>query len=163
MATNGTYQKEDNEQQNQQSQFSIQKIYVKDLSFEAPNSPHIFTKEWKPEINIQLSSKNEQIAEHIYEVVLSVTVAAKINDQTAFLTEAQQAGIFNLVGYTKENLGPLLGSYCPAILFPFIREVVTDLVTKGGFPPLLLAPVNFDAFYAQQLQQQKSSVDTVKN
>lgn len=139
-----------------QSQFAIQKIYVKDLSFEAPNSPKIFTQEWKPELNLQLSNERQRIAENIYEVVLSLTITAKMGDQTAFLTEVHQAGIFTLNGYSDEDMGPLLGSYCPNILFPFAREVVADLVTKGGFPPLLLAPVNFDALYSQQMQRQQS-------
>lgn len=146
-------------EQGQQAQFAIQKIYVKDLSFETPNSPHIFNQEqeWKPEFNLQLSNENRRIAENIHEVVLSLTVTAKLGDQTAFLVEVHQAGIFTLNGYGDESLGSLLGSYCPNILFPFAREVVADLVTKGGFPPLLLAPVNFDALYAQQQQQRQSA------
>ncbi|MGR6035416.1 MAG: protein-export chaperone SecB [Candidatus Nitrosoglobus sp.] len=149
-------------EQNQQAQFIIQKIYIKDLSFETPNSPHIFTKEWKPELNLQLSNESQRIAENIYGVILSLTVTAKLNDQTAFLAEVQQAGIFTLSGYNDKDLEPLLGSYCPTILFPFAREVIADLVTKGGFPPLLLAPVNFDALYAQQVQQQRSLAETVE-
>ena len=141
--------------QNQQTQFIIQKIYIKDLSFETPNSPHIFTKEWKPELNLQLSNESQRIAENIYGVILSLTVTAKLDDQTAFLAEVQQAGIFTLDGYSDKDLEPLLGSYCPTILFPFAREIIADLVTKGGFPPLLLAPVNFDALYAQRAQQQQ--------
>lgn len=139
-----------------QPQFAIQKIYVKDLSFEAPNSPKIFTQEWKPALNLQLSSEKQRIAENVYETVLSLTVTAKVSDQTAFLTEVHQAGIFAISGYSDKDMGPLLGSYCPNILFPFAREVVADLVTKGGFPPLLLAPVNFDALYSQQMQRQSS-------
>ncbi|QBQ53761.1 protein-export chaperone SecB [Nitrosococcus wardiae] len=143
------------DEQNQQAQFVIQKIYVKDISFETPNSPQVFTQEWKPEVNLQLSNENKRISENIYEVVLSLTVTAKLGDQTAFLAEVQQAGIFTLNGYSDQNLGPLLSSYCPNILFPFAREVVADLVTKGGFPPLLLAPINFDALYAQRIKQQQ--------
>ncbi|ADJ27023.1 protein-export chaperone SecB [Nitrosococcus watsonii] len=146
-------------EQGQQAQFAIQKIYVKDLSFETPNSPHIFNQaqEWKPELNLQLSNENQRIADNIHEVVLSLTVTAKLGDQTAFLAEVHQAGIFMLNGYNDESMGSLLGSYCPNILFPFAREVVADLVTKGGFPPLLLAPINFDALYAQQQQQRQSA------
>lgn len=153
MAENDTGQQSGG--QNQQTQFIIQKIYVKDLSFETPHSPQIFTKEWKPDLNLQLSNESQRVAESIYGVVLSLTVTATLGDQTAFLAEVQQAGIFTLDGYSDKNLEPLLGSYCPTILFPFAREVVADLVTKGGFPPLLLAPVNFDALYAQQVQQQQ--------
>ncbi|BAW79389.1 preprotein translocase subunit SecB [Candidatus Nitrosoglobus terrae] len=147
---------------NQQPQFIIQKIYIKDLSFETPNSPHIFTKEWKPELNLQLGNESQHIAENIYSVILSLTVTAKLNDQVAFLTEVQQAGIFTLSGYSNKDLGPLLGSYCPTILFPFAREVIADLVTKGGFPPLLLAPVNFDAIYAEQ-QHSSNKVAEVRH
>lgn len=138
-----------------QPQFAIQKIYVKDLSFEAPNSPRIFTQEWKPELNMQLSNESQHITENLYETALSLTVTAKLGDQTAFLAEVHHAGIFTLSGYSDKDLGPLLGSYCPNILFPFAREVIADLVAKGGFPPLLLAPVNFDALYSQQMQQQQ--------
>lgn len=132
-------------------QFAIQKIYVKDLSFEAPHTPMIFTEKWAPNIDFQLSSASQAVGEHVYEVVLTITVTAKLGEKTAFLAEVKQAGIFAVQGL-ENNLGPLLGSYCPNILFPFAREVVADIVTRGGFPQLLLAPVNFDALYAQHLQ-----------
>jgi preprotein translocase subunit SecB len=149
-------------EQGQQPQFAIQKIYVKDLSFEAPNSPQVFTQEWKPELNLQLSNESERLAENLYGITLSLTVTAKLDDQTAFLVEVHQAGIFTVRGYQDKDLGPLLGSYCPNVLFPFAREVVADLVTKGGFPPLLLAPVNFDALYSQRVQQQRRSAEAGK-
>ncbi len=154
MIENGNSANQQTDKQPSQPQFVIQKIYVKDLSFEAPNSPKIFTQEWKPDFNLQLSNESHRIAENIYETVLSLTVTAKMSEQTAFLTEVHQAGIFTLSGYSDKDMGPLLGSYCPNILFPFAREIVADLVTKGGFPPLLLAPVNFDALYSQQMQRQ---------
>lgn len=146
-------------EQSPQPRFVIQKIYIKDLSFETPNSPKVFAQEWKPELNLQLSNESQRIAENVYETALSLTVTAKLGNQTAFLAEVHQAGIFTLNGYSDKEMGPLLGSYCPNILFPFARETVADLVTKGGFPPLLLAPVNFDALYSQQMQQQRQSLE----
>lgn len=143
-------------EQSPQPRFVIQKIYIKDLSFETPNSPKVFAQEWKPELNLQLSNESQRIAENVYETALSLTVTAKLGSQTAFLAEVHQAGIFTFNGYSDKEMGPLLGSYCPNILFPFARETVADLVTKGGFPPLLLAPVNFDALYSQQMQQRQS-------
>lgn len=142
------------EEQNQQ-QFAIQKIYLKDVSFESPNSPAVFQDaEWKPEINVQLNTEGKAIAEGIHEVVLTVTVTAKKGDKTAFLVEVKQAGVFQLVGFSQEQMGGMLGAYCPETLFPFAREAIADLVSKGGFPQLLLAPVNFNALYMQHQQQQ---------
>ncbi len=135
-------------------QFAIQKIYVKDVSFETPHSPAVFTEEWRPDVNMNLSSEAEPLAEHVYEVSLAVTVTVKTGDKTAFLVEVHQAGIFNIRGFGQEELGQMLGSYCPNVLFPYAREAVSDLVVRGGFPQLVLAPVNFDAVYAQHLAQQ---------
>ncbi len=134
-------------------EFAIQRIYIKDLSFEAPNAPQIFGSEWKPESSLNLNSEAKQVGEDSYEVVLSVTVTTKVGGKVAFLVEAQQAGIFRLVGFPEEEKGHMLGSYCPNTLFPYLREVVTDLVTKGSFPQLVLTPVNFDALYAQHLAE----------
>ena len=136
-----------------QQQFAMQKIYVKDISFETPNSPDVFTKEWKPDVNVELDTKGKTIAEDVHEVVLGVTVTVKIGDQVAYLAEIQQAGIFTIKGFADNDRSAMLGSYCPSVLFPFAREMVSDLVTKGGFPQLLLAPVNFDAIYQQHLQR----------
>jgi len=136
-------------------QFAIQKIYLKDVSFESPNSPQAFTDgDWKPQINVQINSNNRLIAQDTYEVVLDITVTAKQKENTAFLVEVKQAGIFTIAGFQQENLGGMLGAFCPETLFPFAREAVAELITKGGFPQLYLAPVNFNALYAQQLQQQ---------
>lgn len=135
------------------SQFVIQKVYVKDLSFEAPNTPKVFLEKWAPEVKLQLRSMASPQAEDVYEVVLTVIVTAMQAEQTAYLVEVQQAGIFNIKGFNEADLGAMLGSYCPNILFPFAREVISDLVTKGGFPQLLLAPVNFDALYAHMQSQ----------
>ncbi len=134
--------------------FVIQKIYTKDISFETPNSPQIFLEQWKPEVNLQMRSTASPQSEDIYEVVLTLQVTAKQGERTAYLVEVHQAGIFNIKGFNETDMGLMLGSFCPNILFPYAREAVSDLVTKGGFPQLLLAPVNFDALYAQMRAQQ---------
>lgn len=139
-------------------QFAIQKIYLKDVSFESPNSPQAFTNtEWQPQINVQINSSNQAIADDTYEVVLNITVTAKHEEKTAFLAEIKQAGIFTISGFPEENLGGMIGAFCPETLFPFAREAVSELVSKGGFPQLLLAPVNFNALYTQQMQQQATA------
>lgn len=139
-------------------QFAIQKIYLKDVSFESPNAPQAFTDgDWQPKINVQINSSNSQIAQDTYEVVLEITVTAKQNENTAFLVEIKQAGIFTIAGFPQENLGGMIGAFCPETLFPFAREAISELVSKGGFPPLLLAPVNFNALYTQQIQQQAAA------
>ncbi|WP_374089563.1 protein-export chaperone SecB [Methylomicrobium lacus] len=141
------------EQQNVEKQFAIQKIYTKDLSFETPNSPKIFMEKWEPVVDFNLSTRVETIDANLYEIVLTTTITVKIASATAYLVEVNQAGIFTIAGFTEQELGPMVGSFCPNVLFPYAREVVSDLVAKGGFPQLLLAPVNFDALYAQHLQQ----------
>lgn len=133
-------------------QFAIQKIYVKDISFEAPAAPKVFTEEWDPKHNLELNTQARALSDGVYEVVLSLTVTATNGEKTGFLVEVQQCGIFTLGGFSEQDLSAMLGSYCPTILFPYAREAVSDLVTRGGFPPLLLAPVNFDALYAQHLK-----------
>jgi preprotein translocase subunit SecB len=140
------------EQQNVEKQFAIQKIYTKDLSFETPNSPKVFMEKWEPIVDFNLSTRVETLDINLYEIVLTTTITVKIADSTAYLVEVNQAGIFTLAGFTDQEMGPMIGSFCPNILFPYAREVVSDLVAKGGFPQLLLAPVNFDALYAQHLQ-----------
>jgi preprotein translocase subunit SecB len=141
-----------------EQQFAVQKIYLKDVSFESPNSPQVFNDgEWKPEINVQINSSNSNPSEGLYEVVLDITVTAKQGDKTAFLAEIKQAGIFSMSGFADENLGGMLGAYCPEALFPFAREALSELISKGGFPQLLLAPVNFNALYAQHIQQQQTA------
>ena len=139
-------------------QFAIQKIYLKDVSFESPNSPQAFTDgNWQPQINVQLNSSNQSIADDTFEVVLNITVTAKHEDKTAFLVEVKQAGIFTISGFPEENMGGMVGAFCPETLFPFAREAISEMVSKGGFPPLLLAPVNFNALYTQQVQQQAAA------
>lgn len=142
----------------EQKNFVIQKIYIKDASYESPNSPAMFSEdEWAPEINVQLNTESNDLAENVVEVILKITVTAKHKDKTAFLVEFHQAGIFTLEGFDAEEKAGMLGSYCPNVLFPFAREAINDLVGKGGFPQLLLAPVNFDALYQQHMQQQQSA------
>ena len=134
-------------------EFGIQRIYVKDLSLETPNSPKIFLENWEPELNMDLQTKSDSLGEDAYEVELTVTINVKIKDKTAFLVEVKQAGIFSLVKFPQDQIGPMLGSFCPNILYPYAREAVTDAVVRAGFPQLYLMPVNFDALYEQQTQQ----------
>lgn len=141
-----------------ESTFTIQRIYLKGSSLECPNSPLVFQQEWKPAIDVQLNASTNKLAENIFEVKLSLTVTAKVQDKVAFLAEIDQAGIFTIT-LTDEQLNRVLGSYCPNILFPFAREGISDLITRGGFPPLYLAPINFDALYEQQVLQQKENAD----
>lgn len=137
--------------------FTIQKIFVKDVSFESPNAPNIFLeKDWQPDVNLNLQSTSRPLDDSVYEVTLSITVTAKSNEETtAYLAEVQYSGIFVLNNFADEDKTYMLGSYCPNLLFPYIRESISDLVTKGGFPQLLLAPVNFDSLLQQKLQQEQ--------
>ena len=139
--------------QQQQAQFAIQRIYTKDISFETPNSPGIFKKEWKPEVKLDLDTRSNLLDGNIYEVVLSVTVTASVGEETAFLCEVQQAGIFTIGDMPEQNKAHTLGSFCPNMLFPYARETVSNLVNRGTFPALNLAPVNFDAIFAQYMQK----------
>lgn len=144
-----------------QPEFGIQRIYVKDLSFEAPSAPKIFSQpNWQPAVDLQLESSANELEKDIHEVILSITVTVTSENKTAFLVEVKQAGIFIAKNFPANDLHVMLGSVCPNILFPYAREVVSDLVTRGSFPQLTLAPVNFDALYAQQMQKQKDESDT---
>jgi preprotein translocase subunit SecB len=136
-----------------EKQFSIQKIYTKDLSFETPNAPKIFREKWEPIVDFNLGTNVNKLDDTVYEVTLTVTITVKSGENNAYLVEVNQAGIFTMENFNEQEMGPMLGSFCPNILFPYAREVISDLVTKGGFPQLLLAPVNFDALYSQHLQQ----------
>jgi len=135
--------------------FEIQRLYIKDLSFEAPNTPHTFMEEWKPEVELNLETKSNRIQEDIHEVVLSVTASVKTGSKPSFVVEVQYAGVFRIASVPEQQLRQMLGSFCPGILFPYAREVISDVVVRGGFPQLILAPVNFDALYAQHLDNQK--------
>lgn len=142
-----------NQEQDQQPVFGIEKIYIKDLSLEIPNAPQIFIQREAPQVSIELSNAANRIDEGVFEVVITVTVTSKIEDKTVFLVEVAQAGIFQVRNVPQENLEPILAITCPNIIFPYAREVVSDLVTRAGFPPVLLNPINFEALYAQQQQQ----------
>ena len=138
-----------------QQQFTMQRIYAKDVSFESPASPDIFRQNWQPNVNVDLntrSSKADETGNH--EVILTITVTAKMEDKSAFLVEVQQAGIFFAAGIEEDSLKQILATVAPNILFPYAREAIDALVVKGGFPPLMLAPVNFDAVYQQAMAQQ---------
>jgi preprotein translocase subunit SecB len=137
-------------EQTQESTFVLQRIYVKDVSFESPMSPEAFLKQWKPSVALELNTSNASIGEDNFEVTLGLTVTAKNEaEEVIYLIELQQSGIFQIKGMTDEALGQMLGSFCPSVLFPYAREAIDSIVTKGSFPPLMLAPVNFDAIYAQ--------------
>ena len=135
---------------NQQS-FRVQKVFVKDVSFETPRSTEIFTQQsqWTPEVKVQLNTENRNIKDDLYECTLMITVTVELEGKPAYLAEVQQSGLFSISGFGESEMGHLLGSYTPSVLFPFVREVVCDLAVKGGFPQLLLDPINFDALYAQ--------------
>ena len=142
------------EEQQPQPVFTIEKIYVKDLSLEVPNAPQVFLEREAPRVDIQLSTEAKPIDEGHYDVVLSVTATAVVKERTLFLVEAKQAGIFQIRNIPKDSLDMVLSITCPNILFPYARETVSDSITRCGFPPFLLAPVNFEALYQQRMQQQ---------
>lgn len=140
----------------QEQQFIIQRIYIKDVSFEAPNSPTMFTQEWNPDTNLDLNTQVNSLGNHNYEVELTITITVKSGDKTAFLVDVTQAGVFFITGYEVEQTNHLLAAYCPNILFPYAREVIASLVSKGSFPELHLSPINFDALYARRLQEEQA-------
>lgn len=143
-----------------QKQLVLQKIYVKDLSFESPKAPMVFTTNVSPQTQLNVRSSATQVAPDTQEVTLTITVQAKDQDSTLFLAEVAQSGIFLIQGYTADEQSILLGSFCPNTLYPFAREAVADLVTRGGFPPLLLQPLNFDAIYAQAVQDRAARANS---
>ncbi|MEC9483784.1 MAG: protein-export chaperone SecB [Halomonas sp.] len=159
---------EDNNQaaqgQNQQLQFSLQRIYVKDISFESPNSPAVFQQPFKPKVGLDLNTTSEQVGEDLYEVVIKVTAQVSHAEEgtTSFLVEVEQAGLFRIAGLEGEQLDHTLGAFCPNVLFPYARECIDSLVSRGSFPPLMLAPVNFDAMYMQKKQRQAEGSDTAQ-
>lgn len=151
------------EKQPQGQQLAIQKIYVKDLSFESPNSPKIFTEQVQPQVDLQMHNEAKGIAENTTEVVLTITVTVKIEDKVVYLVEVKQAGIFLIAGFTDEQLGVVSATACPNILFPYARETISDVVIRGGFPPLLLNPVNFDAIYQQEMARRQAEATQQKH
>ncbi|MCO6059757.1 protein-export chaperone SecB [Pseudomonas sp. MOB-449] len=134
-----------------QPQFSLQRIYVRDLSFEAPKSPEVFRQEWAPNVSLDLNTRQKQLDGDFHEVVLTLSVTVKNGEETAFIAEVQQAGIFLIKGLDAASMSHTLGAFCPNILFPYARETLDSLVIRGSFPALMLSPVNFDALYAQEL------------
>ncbi len=133
--------------------FTVEKIYVKDVSFESPGAPAIFGENVQPELQLNLNQRVQKLNDNIFEVVLGVTLTCKAGDKTAYVVEVQQAGIFGLVGLEVQTVDALLGTQCPNILFPYVRQLASDLIQAGGFPPFYLQPINFDAIYAENLRQ----------
>jgi preprotein translocase subunit SecB len=145
------------QEEQQQAQFQLQKLYVKDVSFELPSAPQIFQEDGQVEIKLNLSQKVEELTEDVHEVVLTVTVTATLDDKTAYLAEVQQAGIFAITGLPEQGRHAALNTLCPSTLFPYARRLITDLVAEGGFPPLVLQPINFDQIYAQRMQEAQAN------
>ena len=144
----------DQDKQANQSQFSIQRIYCKDISLETPNSPLIFQEQWQPQADLEIDTVSTDLGGGVWEVTLTITSTVRVGEKTAFLIEVNQSGVFTINGMPEQQMGQMLGSFCPNILFPYAREAISDITNRGGFPPLVLSPVNFDAIYAQRLQQQ---------
>src|SRR5512137_606296 len=142
--------------------FSIDKIYVKDLSLENPGSPQSFTTTEQPQVEVGLRTRGEQIQPDVYECVLTITLTAKAADKTLFLVEASQAGIFTFRGVPAEQMQPVIAINCPTVLFPYVRETLADAVTRAGFPPVHLAPINFEVLYQQQLAQMQAPSPAVQ-
>ncbi|WP_346838027.1 protein-export chaperone SecB [Microbulbifer sp. SAOS-129_SWC] len=140
-------------------QFQMQRIYLKDLSFETPMGAEVFKKQWQPQVNQELNTKTAKIDEDLYEVALTLTITVQLENETAFLVEVQQAGLFTVVGLEGQELAQALNTACPQILFPYAREVVDNAVTKGSFPALMLPPINFDALFAAALAQAQQQAE----
>ncbi len=140
-----------------QAEIGIERLYIKDISFESPQAPAVFAGKWEPQVKLDINTRFQQLEGNRHEVVLTLTINARQEqEKTAFIIEIQQAGIFRIVGLEKEHLRRVLSAMCPGMLFPYARETIDSLAVKGGFPPLALAPVNFDAMYEQALAQQTS-------
>lgn len=137
-------------------QLALQRIFLKDISFESPRSPMIFQEQWQPEIGLELNTKSRQVGENLYEVVLEITVNVKNNGEAAYLVQIQQAGLFLIAGLEERQLHHALGSFCPGTIFPYARENIDAVCIKGSFPALMLAPINFDALYLESLQNQQA-------
>ncbi|MFS8063126.1 MAG: protein-export chaperone SecB [Luteimonas sp.] len=135
-------------------QFTIEKIYVKDVSFEAPGTPQVFNEAGQPQLSMNLNQRVQKLNDNAFEVVIGVTLTCKLaDDRTAYLAEVQQAGVFGLAGFDDATLDAMLGTHCPNMLYPYARQTVSDLIQAGGFPPFLLQPINFEALYAEGLRQ----------
>ncbi|MEX1033355.1 MAG: protein-export chaperone SecB [Cellvibrionaceae bacterium] len=149
----------DNSQTGNGQQFAVQRIYVKDLSFEAPLGVNAFSQPWKPQVNQEINTKNQKIGDNLYEVTLSLTITVKLEEKVAFLVEIQQAGLFSIKGLDDKQLTQVLNTMCLQILFPYARETIDGLAIKGSFPALMLPPINFDALFAQALSQSKEKAE----
>jgi preprotein translocase subunit SecB len=147
------------QEQESQRQFVLQRIFVKDMSFESPAAPDVFKQEWKPQMAVDLRTKSTSIGDDNYEVVLTLTITAKLNDETAYLVEVQQAGIFFIREIEGEELRRVLAIVCANMLFPYARETLDTVIVKGTFPALMLAPVNFEALYQQAMQQAQQQAE----
>lgn len=150
--TNGAVMAADNSQA-AGANFSVEKIYTRDVSFEAPNAPHVFSEQGQPELSMNLNQRVTPLADGVFEVLLGVTLTCNINGKVAYLAEVQQAGVFGLAGFEPAGLDAMLGTHCPAVLYPYARQTISELVGNGGFPPFPLQPINFDALYAESLRQ----------
>lgn len=139
--------------------FAVEKIYVKDVSFEAPGAPQVFTEQGQPNLEMNLNQRVQRVADNLFEVELGVTLSCKLADKTIYLVEVRQAGLFGLGGFDDQTLDAMLGVHCPNILYPYARQSVSDLITAGGFPPFLLQPINFEALYAEGLRQRAAQQD----
>ena len=138
--------------------FTVEKLYVKDVSFEAPGTPQVFNEAGQPQLQMNLNQRVQRLNENAFEVVLGVTLTCTIAEKTAYLAEVQQAGVFGLAGFDDASLDAMLGTHCPNALYPYARQVVSDLITAGGFPPFVLQPINFEALYAEGLRQRAAQV-----
>ena len=134
-------------------QFSVEKIYVKDLSFEVPNAPQVFNEQVQPQLQMNLNQRVQRVADNLFEVVLGITLTCTAGEKTAYLAEVQQAGLFGLAGFDEQTLDGMLGTHCPGVLYPYARQTIGDLIQAGGFPPFLMQPINFEALYAEGLRQ----------
>lgn len=145
------------------AQFNVQKIYVKDVSYEAPNAPQIFNEQTQPQLQLNLAQKVGKLSDGVFEVMLTLTLTCSVGDKTAYLVEVTQAGVFGLSGFDERTLDGMLGTYCPNVLFPYARQAISDLIQNGGFPPFYLQPINFDALYAEGLRRrQQQSVESAQ-
>ena len=138
-----------------QPMFAIERIYIKDLSVEVPNAPEIFSERESPKVEVNVQSNSRPVQDGYFEVVLSITINAKINEKSVFLVEAAQAGLFQIRNIPQQDMGPILGIACPNTLFPYVRETITSVTSRAGFPPVVLAPMSFEGIYQQQLLQQQ--------
>lgn len=152
----------DEQTQQATQQFALQRIYVKDVSFETPGGIEVFRQAWKPRVNLEMNTRQNKIDDQNFEVVLTLSVTASQEDKTAFIVEIQQAGIFYVTGLEEQQLRQVLATVCPSILFPYAREAIDSLVVRGSYPPLMLAPVNFDALYVQAMRQQQEKAQAAE-